>query len=365
MPAPGRSKAIFRAALDGDVLTAADIEGLVREHVPEDQWLEYKQHWTDPKEAARELRRHVTGFANAEGGLLLIGVEAGESTPPAWAIHGFRDGDRNAARWAETTLQTVGARLNPAPRVQVVACGEKRVLAIAVDRSYALVPVNEAADVKHHLRIGDSTVEIPPYLYADLTLQRRARPHLVIKGSGQGAGHWKGGTSGAILNIVVENDGFSFVDDLCVGIMGFALGSESPHYREMPQQRVGRVGEAGKRLVERIPGGVSAEIQRCEALIVALDPLAVAERRLQLFLDHGHIGANIRVEFPPNSICMAWCGGAYIYARDCRPRWFQLDVRFNIVTPEQGSCELVELPDGARPKVYWGSLEQLIEATGE
>lgn len=113
MPAPGRSKAIFRAALDGDVLTSEDIGGLVRDKVPEDQWLEYKQHWPDPKAANLELRRHVTGFANAEGGL--IGINGGESDPPLWDITGLNESAENCTRWAETVAE-VSACARFAPR---------------------------------------------------------------------------------------------------------------------------------------------------------------------------------------------------------------------------------------------------------
>ena len=51
-------------------------------------------------------------------------------------------------------------------------------LAITVVRAPSLVPCVESRALKYFFRIGDSTLEIPQYLIADLVLGRRQHPLL-------------------------------------------------------------------------------------------------------------------------------------------------------------------------------------------
>src|SRR5678816_3419461 len=75
--------------------TPAEIDELLASHVNEDLWLEYKRgRWLTDTDAKRQrkLRRYVAGFANADGGAVLVGVAGAEEpeqrTDKQWAVDG-------------------------------------------------------------------------------------------------------------------------------------------------------------------------------------------------------------------------------------------------------------------------------------
>ena len=111
------SRDLLEKLLRGEPPSTDEIGNLLRTHTREDGRLEYKRgawldrdtpHADDPKDLGARLRKYATAFANAEGGLLLIGVSGGEEgqggekwsvvgcpTPPTagWKILG-RSGPR-------------------------------------------------------------------------------------------------------------------------------------------------------------------------------------------------------------------------------------------------------------------------------
>ncbi|OWQ45216.1 ATP-dependent DNA helicase [Roseateles noduli] len=93
-----------------------------------------------------ELAKDCVAFANATGGVLLIGIEDGESTPPAGQVVSEDLPDMLRKRIGELTIN-----VSVLPSIQTVE-GTGQVLEIKIPRSTA---VASTTDGRYFLRIGD------------------------------------------------------------------------------------------------------------------------------------------------------------------------------------------------------------------
>jgi hypothetical protein len=121
-----RGAAFLEKALGGEI-TGADVEVLRVTHVREDQWLDYKSglfleaesgqpKLGKPTEPGRKLRKWVAGFANAEGGALVIGIgDPGGSSP--YALSGCGPKLPTLRDWVQRTLAEFYAYLPGGIRV--------------------------------------------------------------------------------------------------------------------------------------------------------------------------------------------------------------------------------------------------------
>ncbi len=119
------------------------------------------------------IREYVSGFANADGGILVVGVT---EEKPRTIFPCQRLGETGLAEWAKDVVLDMAPFLVPLPRFQVVDHQEGPVLLIAVARAPQFVACTESRRAKYFLRIHDSTVEVPDFLAADLFLGRRQQP---------------------------------------------------------------------------------------------------------------------------------------------------------------------------------------------
>lgn len=186
------TRELLDGLLSGELYADANlIRDLVRNRVLEDVNLEYKRGaWLDlarrgNREPARRIRRHVSSFANSQGGTLIVGVaghEGGSTDSPAWSIAPIRGLSVEHVRaWAEGSLRQIAPQLTSQPRIFVGEHGDDGAfLIVAVRRSDVLVPVVEGGEATYYLRFGDGTGKAPPYLVADLLLGRRERAELDI-----------------------------------------------------------------------------------------------------------------------------------------------------------------------------------------
>jgi hypothetical protein len=123
-------------------------------------------------------REYVSGFANSDRGVLIIGVN--EDTPRAIAPCEPNIGEQPLAEWAGRCFQEMTGYFSPLPRCQMIEHSKGPVLTIAVARAPSLVPCVESRSLKYFFRIGDFTIPIPDFLIADLVLGRRQRPLLEL-----------------------------------------------------------------------------------------------------------------------------------------------------------------------------------------
>ena len=96
-------------------MTPDELDALLADQVPEDQFLEYKHAKVmDDKSAAKKMiREYVSGFANSTGGVLLVGVD--EVT---WTVNGCVAPGGDPIRWASRCLEPIAHFFAPQPRYQ-------------------------------------------------------------------------------------------------------------------------------------------------------------------------------------------------------------------------------------------------------
>lgn len=124
----------------------------------------------------KTIREYTTGFANAEGGVLIMGVK--NARPHA--IDGCQPiGTEPLTDWAQKALVDVAGMFSPAPRFWTVAHPSGEVLLIATERAPQLIPCIQSGKITYHLRINTSTLQVPDYLLSDLLVGRRR--HAVLE----------------------------------------------------------------------------------------------------------------------------------------------------------------------------------------
>lgn len=174
-------------AVRNGVATEEALRKFVDSHKEEGLHLEYKSGKALQKKEGAQLkggrvdatsiRKYVAGFANSDGGLLILGVDESDN----FAIDGCpKVGGRSAADWTERAYQDLAPFLYPPPRTALVNTTIGDVVIVEVPRSDHMVPCHENGTTVFYLRIGSSTVAAPTYLVEDLYLERRRRPSFVL-----------------------------------------------------------------------------------------------------------------------------------------------------------------------------------------
>ena len=139
---------------------------------PEGQWLERK----GPRIRARALADLLVGFANAEGGLICIGVQGG-------AVEGVDQADKLLNEWRQAAVDFTVPPVRHA--FEIIACTNRRGEPdhLAVIEVEASERVHESASGDTFLRIGDENRKLGPFMAQELrydkgesTFDGRAQP---------------------------------------------------------------------------------------------------------------------------------------------------------------------------------------------
>ncbi len=168
----------FETLSSGHQLTIDELEDLIKQKIKEDQFLEFKSGLEvedGNKDASKTIRDYMCGFANSDGGILIIGVDAPSGTPVSIdGCNNHKKGD--LAEWASRCLTDIASYFSPIPKFQVLRHPNGDVLIGIAQRSLNLVPQIENKQLIYNLRIHDQTLRAPEYLMADLLLGRKQRP---------------------------------------------------------------------------------------------------------------------------------------------------------------------------------------------
>jgi hypothetical protein len=322
------ARKLLSEMLEGAELEEADVQSLVQVR-GETLYIDFKDgaELNDRKEAARTVRRYVAGFANADGGLLVVGVSDGGRDPSRRCFTGVpRPGGQPLPEWARNVLETMAGGLIPPPRIQAVAVGGSEVLVIGVARAPALVPCLEGNDMKYYLRIGDSTPSIPPYLISDLVLGRRVHPQLLVttREGGSGAAN----DSAVDFWFDVENEGMVPADDIIVGVVSWALKPRPPS--------MGRL--AGSPVLRYIDSSAKPQIeQNGEPLVLVHVTSRAGQRTLTLpAFEKGSAPSIGTLLVPRGPTPLPVRSALYVMASGHPADWYQLDW----VLPVQGETKL-------------------------
>jgi hypothetical protein len=227
------SRELLALLLGGHQLSATDLDDVVHRLRSEDLYLDFKSGKQDTTKASTVLREYVTGFANSDGGVLVMGIAEPAQKGQTYEIDGCpQRGNATLDEWATHSLRDVAAYFAPMPRFQTVKHPKGDVLVCAVARAPALIPLIVAGSQQYYVRMGDSTLAAPGWLLSDLVLGRRNHPLLeatVLSVTAEYEQMIYPGTSFAADTIAL---GFSFgfdnvslvpARDVQVGIVGWTL----------------------------------------------------------------------------------------------------------------------------------------------
>lgn len=223
------SREAMEALLSGYKFSSSDLERFVEIHQEEDQCLEYKDgkitDKSDRKEAIKVIRQAVSGFANSEGGVLIVGV----SETPRKISACLPIGNEPLDKWVEGLLHDMAPFLSPLPRIHIVDYPSGPVVVTVVGRAPALVPCVEAGQLKYFLRLNQSTLRTPDFLLSDLILGRRQQPTLDAAVSfEQPPPLLREPKSNVKVHVAVDNVGLVTAETLDVGILSWVVNDAGP-----------------------------------------------------------------------------------------------------------------------------------------
>lgn len=331
-------EALLRELLAGAVPDLERLRGLIERRVEEDLHLDYKSgrifnkesgkaEVGHPKNFAGKVRKYVAGFANSEGGVLIIGI----SEPPRQAERPEQIRHPQGRTFepvnvpttklesdAREAVRKLRASLYPTPRIFPVEHPDGALLVVAVPRSEGVVSCIEREQPIYYLRIHDCTAHAPAYLVHDLILGRRRRPTFNIRMI-QANAQYDRRSDGLNFQIYlrVMNTGLVWMDQPQMGIVGFTdvgspgeeYSSELDEYVDVRQWTV----ETGPRVVPlRLRAAMGAEI-------VAVAPFQYIDGRPKTQSTfwtraHGQV---------------YWAAALYVVCHNQPPRWYQILILYN------------------------------------
>jgi Putative DNA-binding domain len=355
-------KELLDYLLQDNTLGQDELGQFIQEHPDEGQYFDYKngsitsRHKRE-REGKLTIREYVSGFANSDGGVLIIGVD--EQKPRQIAPCEQRPGGLALDDWAARCLHDMVGYFSPLPRYQIIRHSQGFVLTIAVARAPSLVPCIESRDIKYFFRIGASTLQAPEYLVADLVLGRRQHPFIDLRFhakmerlqdiSIENSIHLTR-ARGTTLSFVVENLSLVTAENVRVGVVFRALGNG-------PATNINRHLREYLDINEVSPPGLRADFFDYSRLVheACGDGLPLVPfQNLMMPYQAGYLGPF----YFPSDIPIKILGAAYVTSRGSPPTWFQLELNLSVNDIHKGTIEGVSDPivtrKGAeRPKIAW------------
>ncbi len=362
---------LFQSILQGHTPNSKDIDSLLPQHPEEGLHLEFKDGKLlnkKKKERNAELRHHVSGFANSEGGLLVIGVEERreKNKPVHRSVSPCNSGSvgGDLAGWATRTLgQQIGAHLVPSPRIHVVQHSEGAVLILAIPRTDRLIPCWSEGGPTYSFRLGDGTYTMPEYLYADLTLGRRQRAELRPKANGtllSQVPEWNLFS----LQLVLENVSPIWVERVRVEMFGYVASSawHVPAHSSRTSRRIAK--EVPKSALRYFDVEQLHELNSGVARLAGIN----ASKQTNIVLGYGERIApftdrdfSMQIEMPTQMKHIKWEAALLVSVQGATPEWHQYSVTIDNDT-RNTKDEVISQCDGfRRPRVFYGSLDEYIE----
>ena len=171
-----KTSQLLELLLSGHQLTIDELDNLVKSKIKEDQFLEFKSgKEVEEKNSPKTIRDYLCGFANSNGGVLIVGVDApGGFATTVDGCNNHKKGD--LADWASRCLTPVAGYFSPVPKFQVLQHPNGEVLICVARRSLNLIPQIENQQLVYYLRIHEQTLKAPEYLMSDLLLGRKQKP---------------------------------------------------------------------------------------------------------------------------------------------------------------------------------------------
>ena len=298
--------------LAGDIEPTDALQVLLEGRVQEGPYIEYKHGAEFNKEtAARDFRKYVSGFANRDGGIYVVGVKnitlevTGASVP----------GGGDFAGWAARSLTDIAYGFSPPPQYSTVEHRDGTVFLAATHAAPNLISVLEEGRLVYYMRFGDQTLPTPEGLIADILLGRRSRPVLrmvscrIVNPRGSGDRHIE-----IDFDVLVENEGLAWGDDVRAGVVAWMPGGPDPNVSIHLRSHL----HATRPALEGLSADLFLRHRRNSHLGGAvLDPFGSRTFRIQ----------SINVPMPtfgPRSTNFNWAAALYLLAKHTPPVWYQI-----------------------------------------
>ncbi len=358
---------LLEKLLSGHQLTVDELDDLVKQKTREDQFLEFKHglEIEEGKDASKTIRDYMCGFANSEGGVLIIGVDAPSSIPlSVTGCNNHKKGD--LAEWAARCLSPIAAYFSPIPKFQVLHHSNGEVLICVAQRSLNLVSQIENGKTVYYLRFHDQTLQAPEYLIIDLLLGRRQKPDFDIV-------DWK------VLNFrhILDNDKNTM--DL---EFDFRLKCENRSIVWAEESMWGTIA-----WIQSKESMYAANVNRPGSHLLSfvdVQDLPIENHIRQGILLHFSKSLNISKPFDTGDIVLSlnapirygnqwfsydWMAALYLVAKNSQPIWYQINLRINmdsikwvddktIISPNENSnSSSVTKLISERPIVAWKTNE--------
>lgn len=336
MPSP---EELLHRMLAGTAPTEADIDHLLEHHLKEGQHHDFKsgQEAQKPDKGKNTLLRWTAGFANAEGGLLILGVDE-----TAEKVDGFSPAIRGPSvdQWASDILiGNLGPFLHTAPRCFTVNHTDGPVLVIATARSPSLTYYFEGKRQVYPLRVGHSTFDMPESLVADILHSRRQHPVIQLSvsevyGEAHPVDDGKRQALDLRIDFSLENLTLVYPCTVVVGVIGYSYDSEP---RQLPSTIREQVDFAEVGDFDAIKWSVRhTKAQSSNGELIDLPPLDVRGARAK------HIAIA-----PYHSRFLSFA--VYVLPLGSFPQWHQLDLTIAHAQPGRLSERHQISRMGARP----------------
>ena len=332
------SRDLLEKLLRGEPPSPDEIGNLLRTHTREDGRLEYKRgEWLhrdalpadDPKDPGARLKKYATAFANAEGGLLLIGVSGGEEGQGCdkWSVVGCpTPPEAGWKSWAGQVLAGVASRA--LVFVHEITVESKTVLAVVTDRANNLIEVVEQSKLVRYLRVDEHTVRITDALYADFVLGRRSRPDVSLVGDFVSADN-RGDHTEVVINAEIHNDGLVWIPECQLGLVGYTNGS-------------------GQHLTESLRRHTDVrDLRDRQSELVARLHVKTIDRAIRPF---EIVTWSFSLRLPPRPDPWRWHAALFANPSNGYPVWAQINV-FGHGTSTNGRVEVIR--ENLRPRVDW------------
>jgi hypothetical protein len=333
-----REQQLFETMMSEGALSEPEVWELIR--LPEGQYLDFKHglELAKPK-PSRTIRQYATGFANADGGLLVVGVsDGGADSAKRTFTNTPRPGGKPLDAWASDALNQVAGSFSPQPRIRAMTIDGCELLLIAVARA----PTYIMCDGQYWFRFAQTTKPMPPFMVSDFLLGRRAHPVLEL------AEHESGCAGGnqevRHFNFRVHNAGFLPGDDVLVGVISWGRPTGDPNH--------GRPLSAYLRnFVDLRPLSPSYK----ERGLIPMHTTSERKRPVALAaFQSGATAVELVADFEESPVPVR--SAAYVVARGHPPIWYQFDweMRARSAPDLARRARLTPCPL-ERPIVEWGA----------
>jgi Divergent AAA domain. len=349
-----RTRKLLDDLVAGDVLDVAGLDSLMAEASEEDQFLDYKSGKQDEEKLKHTIRKWVTGFANADGGTLILGVnEPKKGSGKPRDIDGVRAPSGSPLmEWTARVLADLTGGFSPTPSFFPVRHPRGEVLVIATRRAPQLIPYAEGTRIRYAIRIGDSTLDVPEFLITDLLHGRRNRPIVSVRSVELSPELSISNISESLspkVRVTTENLGFVTAEEVEIGLVSWSWHTvkleQTPHllqYLDLSQVPLPYYPGLGKEAVGtweirrtgcRVAGGVVPTLKAFDS--ARTDWVSVGR-------------------FPPFGSGLLTCG-LYVMPKGSMPDWYEVDCFYGVHDGRslQGTVKVERLYE-RKPKLRWG-----------